>query len=134
MIPEDTPLEEIARIFSDDKFATDACGCRVVEAARGHAVCEFDISDKHKNAYGGVMGGAIFTLADYALAIACNVGENPTVSVGNSIEFMTAAKGTKLIATCSTDKSGRTLGFYTIDVKDELNTPVARMTAVCYRR
>lgn len=134
MIPEDTPLEEVARIFSGDKFATEACECRVIEAAHGHAVCEFDITEKHRNAQGGIMGGAIFTLADFALAIACNIGENPTVSVSNSIEFMTAAKGNKLIATCSSDKSGRTLGFYTVKVTDELDTPVAQMTAVCYRQ
>ena len=82
---------------------------------------------------GGVMGGAIFTLADYALAIACNMGENPTVSVSNTIEYLARAKGTQLIATCDADKSGRSVGFYTIDVTDELGTKVARMTATCFR-
>lgn len=134
MVPEDATLEEVIEVFSGDKFATEACGCRVVEASRGHAVCELDIEGKHLNAQGGVMGGAIFTLADFALAIGCNVGENPTVSVSNSIEYMTGAKGKKLIATCLSDKSGRTLGFYTVSVEDELGTKVAKMTAVCYRQ
>ena len=79
------------------------------------------------------MGGAIFTLADYALAIACNIGEEPTVSASNTIEYMHAPKGTRLIATASTDRSGRSLGFYTVDVKDDLGTPVAKMTATCFR-
>lgn len=134
MIPKDTPLEQISALFAHDKFATEACGCRVLEAAPGHAVCEFDISEVHLNAQGGVMGGAIFTLADFALAIGCNLGENPTVSVSNTIEFMSTAKGKKLIATCSCDKSGRTLGFYTVYIKDELGTNVAKMTATCFRR
>ena len=34
------------------------------------------------------MGGAVFTLCDFALAIACNIGENPTVSVESSIHYM----------------------------------------------
>jgi acyl-CoA thioesterase len=133
VIDENCTIDEVRALFANDHYATEACGCRVVEAARGHAVCEFDIQDIHRNAQGGVMGGAIFTLADFALAIACNIGEQPTVSVSNSIEFMSGAKGGRLIATCDADKSGRSLGFYTIDVRDELGTPVARMTATCFR-
>ena len=134
MLDENCPLEDVRALFANDHFATEACGCRVIEAARGHAVCEFDIADIHCNATGNIMGGAIFTLADFALAVGCNMGEEPTVSVNNNIEFMSAAKGTKLIATCSADKSGRTLGFYTVDVVDDLGTPVAKMTATCFRR
>lgn len=134
MLDQNSSIEQVRSYFAHDLFATEACGCRVLEAARGHAVCEFSIQDIHRNAQGGVMGGAIFTLADFALAIACNIGEQPTVSVSNSIEFMSAAKGVRLIATCDADKSGRSLGFYTVDVRDELGTPVARMTATCFRR
>lgn len=134
MLDENCPIEEVRTLFANDHFATEACGCRVLEATRGHAVCEFDIADIHRNAQGGIMGGAIFTLADFALAIACNIGEQPTVAVSNSIEFMNAAKGSKLIATCEVDKSGRSLGFYTVNVADELGTPVAKMSATCFRR
>lgn len=134
MLEAGLPLEDYQEYFSHDRFAAEACGCRIVEASRGHGVTEFDITDKHRNAQGGVMGGAIFTLADFALALACNIGEEPTVSVYHSIEFMSAAKGEKLIATAEVDKSGRSLGFYTVHVTDELDTPVALMTACCYRR
>lgn len=128
LISEDAPLEEVQRVFRNDRFATDACGCRVVEASRGHAVCELDITPGHRNEKGGVMGGAIFTVADLAFAVASNVGEPVTVSVSSSIEFMSAAKGEKLIATADVDKNGRTLGFYNCLVTDELGTPVARVT------
>lgn len=134
MIDENCPIEEVREMFANDHYATEACGCRVVEAERGHAVCEFDIADIHKNAQGNIMGGAIFTLADFALAIACNIGENPTVSVSNTIEFLSSTRGSTLTATCSTDKSGRTLGYYTVDVVDDLGVHVARMTATCYRK
>lgn len=134
MLDENLSLEEIQAFFANDLFATQACNCRIVEAAHGHAVTELTIEAHHRNAMGGVMGGAIFTLADYALAVACNVGENPTVSVSNTIEFLSAARGERLTATCEADKSGRSLGFYTVDVRDELGTKVARMTATCFRR
>ena len=133
MIDENCPIEEVRELFANDRFATEACGCRVVEAERGHAVCEFDIADIHKNAQGNIMGGAIFTLADFALAIACNIGEQPTVAVNNSIQYLSLAKGTRLIATCDVDKSGRSMGYYTVIVTDDLGTTVAKMAATCFR-
>lgn len=133
-LDNDTPIDQIRDFFAHDLFAYEACGCRIVEASHGHAVTAFDIAPIHRNAMGAVMGGAIFTLADYALAVACNIGEKPTVSVSNSIEFLSGARGSRLIATCDVDKSGRSLGFYTVDIRDELGTQVARMTATCFRR
>lgn len=96
-------------------------------------MCEMEIGDIHRNAMGGVMGGAIFTLADYALAISCNLGEEPTVAVSNAIEFMSAPKGAKLIATSTVEKSGRHLAFCTVDIVDDTGRKVAKMTATCYR-
>ena len=132
-LPEHPTLDEINAFFANDKFATQAAGCRVIEGSKGHAVCEMELAPVHYNAAGGVMGGAIFTLADFCLAIACNIGEAPTVSVSNTIEFLSGAKGTRLIATCNVDKSGRKLGFYTVDVADDTGRQIARMTATCYR-
>ena len=133
MLPENPTIEQIRRFFAEDKFATQAAGCTIVEGSKGHAVCEMPLERVHCNAQGGVMGGAIFTLADYWLAVACNINEQPTVSVSNTIEFLNGAKGTKLIARCDVDKSGRKLGFYTVDVEDDTGRKIARMTATCYR-
>ena len=127
-------LEKAREFFNGDFYATKATGIIIEEVGNHFARCSFEVTRNHQNAYGGVMGGAIFTLADYALAVACNIDENPTVSVSNTIEFLSQARGEQLIATCNADKSGRSLGFYTIDVVDELGTKVAHMTATCYRR
>lgn len=134
MLDETNSIEEVRAYFGQDRFASDACGCEVLEASHGHAVCAFTIVPRHLNAQGNVMGGAIFTLADFALAIACNMGEESTVSVQSSIEFFTSSRGTRLIATADADRSGRNLGFYTVDVTDDLGAKVARMTATCFRR
>lgn len=133
MLSDNPTLEEVAEYFAGDKFATQAAGCRVVEASRGHAVCEMELSGIHRNATGNVMGGAIFTLADFALAIACNVGEAPSVSVSNTIEYFSATKGSRLIATCDVDKSGRRLGFYTVEITDDTGKRIAKMCATCAR-
>ncbi len=126
-------LEEVQEAFAHDRFSSEACHCRVVKAERGHAVCEFDITDRHRNGFGSVMGGAIFTLADFALGVACNIGEPRTVGISNTIEYIASTKESKLIATCNADRSGRKVGFYTVDVTDDKETLIARMVATCVR-
>ncbi|MEC4176027.1 PaaI family thioesterase [Adlercreutzia sp. R21] len=125
-------LDELNDFFGHDRFA-EHVGCRIVEGAVGHGVVELDIQDHHRNALGNVMGGAVFTLADFALALASNIGQPPSVSVNSAIDFMSASRGTKLIATCDAEKSGRHLGFYTTEVTDDTGRRIARVTATVYR-
>ena len=132
-LPKNPSVSEVSKFFEGDKFAYGLAGCRVVSAANGSAVCEMQLTKNHYNAAGSVMGGAIFTLADFCLGVASNINEPPTVAVNNTIEFMSKAKGNKLIATCSVNKSGHSLGFYTVDVTDNTGRAVAKMTATCYR-
>ena len=134
VIPEDATLEQIIAFFKHDKFATQACGAQIIAASKGHVITQMEVKEIHLNAHGQVMGGALFTLADFALAVACNIGEKPTVAVSNTIEFMNTVKGNTLIAECGTDKSGQHLGFYTVCIRDEHDTPVAKMTATCARK
>lgn len=133
MLSDDPTLEEIEAVFANDRFATEAAGCRVVSGEHGRAVCSMELADVHRNAMGNVMGGAIFTLADFALAICCNIGEEPTVSVDSSISFFRSTQGAALTATSVCDKPGRHLGFYTVTVEDDLGKQIAKMTATCYR-
>ena len=112
-------IEEIREFFADDQFARKCLGAT--------------IDDRHHNAQGFVMGGVFFSLADYALAVSCNVNQPPTASVVSSIEHMRRAKGKKLIAVAKPDKAGRALGFFTIDVYDDLDNHVARMTSTVMR-
>ena len=133
MLSDNPTLEEIEAVFANDRFATEAAGCRVVSGGRGRAVCSMELADVHRNAMGNVMGGAIFTLADFALAICCNIGEEPTVSVDSSISFFRSTQGAALTATAVCDKPGRHLGFYTVTVEDDLGKQIAKMTATCYR-
>lgn len=132
-LPEQPTLEQVQDFFKHDRFATVATGCKVIAAEKGRAVCELEIQDVHRNQMDNVMGGAIFTLADFALAVSVNVGQPPTVSVNHSIDFMRATKGTKLTATATCEKAGRSLVFMRVDVVDDLGKDIARMNAVCSR-
>lgn len=133
MLPDNPTMDELEEFFNADRFATQAAGCRIVEGSRGHGVAEMDLADVHKNAQGNVMGGAIFTLADFALAIASNVGQHPTVNAASSIQYLAATRGTKLIATADCVKDGHRLAFYEVDIVDDEGVDIARMSVTGYR-
>ncbi len=133
LLPQDPTLEQVQAQFGKDRWATNAAGCTVLEAGFGHAICEMELKDTHLNSMDAVMGGAIYTLADFALAIACNVNQEATVSVSCTIEFLSSSRGTKLIAEAKADHPGRSLGFFTVDVTDDTGRAIARMLATCKR-
>ncbi|MCL2150859.1 MAG: PaaI family thioesterase [Coriobacteriia bacterium] len=134
MALEDAGLDEIREFFARDRFTAEALGASIVRAERGHAVCEMILADRHVNAMGNIMGGVIFSLADFALAVSCNIGETSTVAISNNIRYISKVRGSKLIAESNVDKTGQAIGFYTVVVRDELGTLVAIMDATCYRR
>ena len=91
-------IEEAREYFREDKFAT-LNGMTLDEVDDDHSVCSLTLSERHRNAFGGVMGGAIFTLADFAFATLTNDRENTTVAQQVSINYLSAPKGERLIAT-----------------------------------
>lgn len=126
-------LEEIRSRFQNDHFATDATGVVIDAAEPGKAVCSFVLEEKHMNENHVPMGGAIFTLADIACAVAANgYSEKKTVSQQASITFLALAKGKRLIAEASCLRAGRTTALYAVDVRDELGTYVAHATVNGY--
>ena len=128
MFDEHASLEDLLAYFGQDTFASNA-GCIIVEARPYHAVCEMAVEPHILNARGTVMGGALFTLADFTMAVAANLDNRPTVSVDCAIRFLSSSKGTKLIATCDLDKDGKSLAFYTVTIVDDLGKKIASFTA-----
>lgn len=132
-LPDNPTPEELDAFFNHDTFAYRQASCRIVEGWAGHGVAEMALDpDKHYNAEGNVMGGAIFTLADYAFAAATMCGQASSVSLTSTIEFIKSTKGKKLIATCDADKHGRKVGFFTTEVTDDMGELIAKVTATCY--
>lgn len=122
-------LEEIRRRFQNDHFATETTGIVIDSAEPGKAVCSLVLEERHMNENNVPMGGAVFTLADIACAVAANgYSEKKTVSQQVSITFLAPAKGKRLTAEASCLRSGRTTALYAVDIRDELGTYVAHAT------
>ena len=119
-------LEEARSIFSKDLYATELSGIEIDEIGKDFAKCSMKLTDKHKNAYGGIMGGAIYTLADFAFAVASNYEkEQATVSLVGQSNFIAATKGSVLYAEARLIKDGRRNSFFEVNVTDDLDKLIA---------
>lgn len=124
-------IEETKAFFEKDRYAK-ACGITIDEVEQGKAVCSFMIEEQHLNAGNNVQGGAIFTLADFAFAVAANAKGRMTVSLENQITYMHSTRGRKLIATAYEVSATSKVCFYNVEIKDDLDKPIAKMSVTGY--
>ena len=130
-------INEIKDFFKKDRFA-DMTGIKIDSITSDEVICSLHIETHHLNAGEKVQGGAIFTLADFTFAVACNYDDlsqnRKTVTVGHScnITFFKPATGTKLIAKSKCVQKGRKLSVYRVTVTDDNGTNVAEMTGNAY--
>ena len=74
-----------------DRFAANA-GCQITEVDTEHAVAEMIVRNEHLNGADVCQGGALFTLADLAIAALMNARGQLTVGINHSIMFVSSAK------------------------------------------
>ena len=127
-------LAHIRRHYANDRFAMEN-GIVIDSVTEDCTVCAMELTDKHKNAVGGIQGGAIFTLADLAFAVHCNLamvcGEDIGITVGQScsISFLKSTRGSRLLAKSTCISKGRSVSTYRIRVEDNLGVQIAEMLA-----
>ncbi|MBQ7587394.1 MAG: PaaI family thioesterase [Lachnospiraceae bacterium] len=119
-------LEEAREIFSKDLYATRVSGAVIEEVGENYSKCSMRLKDEHRNAYGGIMGGCIYTLADFAFAVASNFDkERLTVSLTGQASFLSMSKGSVLYAETKLIKEGRNNCFYEVMITDDLGKDIA---------
>ncbi len=125
-------IEEVREHFKNDRFATNA-GMVVDDFGEDWSLCSVALTDDHKNAYGGVMGGAIFTLADLAFAVCANNIHALSVAQQISINYLSSPKGSKLLAKAQCIKTGRTTSVINVNVSDDTGRDVALFTGTAFK-
>ncbi|MBR2526863.1 MAG: PaaI family thioesterase [Blautia sp.] len=125
-------LEEAKEFFQKDRFASDN-GMHLDEMEDDGCICSMTLTEGHRNAYGGVMGGVIFTLADFALAVTANQIHSLSVAQQVSINYLNAPKGDRLIAQAKCIKNGRTTSVINVMVKDNLDRQVAQFVGTAFK-
>jgi len=120
-------------VFSKDRYAA-LTGVELIENGAGYCKARMKIEDKHLNGAGIVQGGAIFTLADVALAVAANSQEYMSLTVNVNISFLSGRSEGILFATATEVSDPSRLGAYDVLITDEENRVVARFNGMVYRK
>ena len=118
--------------FEGDRFAMEN-GITIDALDEEGSACSVALTSRHKNAMGNAMGGAIFTLADIAFAVAANHRHHPTVAQQVSVNFLNAGRGARLIARAACKKDGRGSCVYNVDVTDETGRDVAQIVVTGFK-
>lgn len=116
-----------------DAFAA-LLGIRLVEAAPGYAKTAMDLTDSLKNGAGVAHGGAVFSLADLALAVASNSHGRLCLAVSSSISYVKAGMGNTLYAEARELSLGGKIASYGITVTNDAGESIAAFQGTVYRK
>lgn len=126
-------MESVKRFFKNDKFG-EHVGIELLEVSAGSAKVKMEIKDYHLNSHKTVHGGAIFTLADLAFAVASNSHGTIAASINANISYMKAATTGTLIAEAKEVAINPKLATYTIHVTDDAGDIIAIFQGMVYRK
>lgn len=135
----DEALPAGLRARLDQLFRTDALasglGVDLVDWAPGRAEVRWTPSDEHANFLGSVHGGAIFSCADVAFAVANNSRGQISVALSVDVQFLAAAQpGLPLRATAVEQSRSRRIASYQLRVEEAGGGAlVASFAALGYR-
>src|SRR3954471_18065524 len=109
-------------------------GARLTEIGDGHAQVELEVDERHANPMGTLHGGVLCDIADAAMGLAyaatLEEGESFT-TVELKINFLKPIWNSKLTATATVMKKGRTAGLVECKITDEGGSLVAFSTSTC---
>lgn len=125
--------EKLKTYFENDRFAA-LTGIEILEVAKGYCKAKLEIMDKHLNSANVVQGGAIFTLADLAFAVASNSQGQLALAVNVNISFLKGKSEGTLYAIATELADPKRIGAYDVLVTDENSEVIARFNGLVYRK
>ena len=117
-----------------DRFAANA-GCQITEVDTEHAVAEMTVAESHLNGANVCQGGALFTLADLAIAALMNAHGQLTVGISNNIMFVASAKeGDHLRAEAVSVCDHHKIPSVEVRVVNQTGRLICHVTGIGYRK
>ncbi len=127
-------MKAVRNFFKNDRFA-DHVGIELLEVSEGRARAKMEIKDHHLNGVNIAHGGAIFSLADLAFAVASNSHQTVALSISVSISYVKASvAGETLFAEANEVSLNPKLATYEVRVTDETNDIIAIFLGTVYRK
>ena len=127
-------IDEVKKLIQENDRLGKLLGIELLEVGEGVAVAQLKVADDHLNAANVAHGGALFTLADVALAAASNSYGSIALLTNGSITFFGATKvGDTLTARAEEIGGSRKLGHYRVAVSNSADESIAVFNASVYR-
>jgi len=127
-------MQELEQFFSTgDRFARHS-GIELVEVGPGRAKARMKIEPFHFNIARTVHGGAIFTLADFAFAVASNSHGTLAMGINTTVSFVKTALAGTLYADASELSRNAKLATYSVLITDDAGDTVAIFQGMVYRK
>lgn len=123
----------LSQLISADQYAR-LLGLELVTAAPGSATVRMQVVDQHMNFNGRCHGGAIFSLGDTALGLACNSYGTIASLIDGQLSIVSAVeKGEWLLAHAFEVSRTRKIGSYRVEItRMRDNSHVAGMHGTVY--
>ena len=123
--------QKAKEFFKNDHFAVGN-GIELLEAAQGYAKTRLKVESRHHNGAEVVQGGAIFTLADLAFAVACNTSGKLALGVNMQMSCLKATRSGTLIAEATEISRSRKMSHCEVRIVNEKNELVALFNGTAY--
>lgn len=118
----------------NDIFASGA-GAHLTEVRDGYARAEMTVTRSHLNAGGVCQGGALFTLADLAVAAVMNSHGKLTLSIESNVSFLhSAVVGDTLIAEATESFNHHKIPYFEVKIHNQNGDLVCAFTCIGYRK
>ncbi|MDR2360531.1 MAG: PaaI family thioesterase [Oscillospiraceae bacterium] len=118
--------DQLYDFFKMDKFAM-GIGAVIEEVDENSALISVKLTPEHMNGLHVPQGGLVYTIADFAFAVASNAHENSPdyVTLQSSMNFISSSRGSKLFARATAVHRGKTTAVYNASVYDDLGRTIA---------
>lgn len=127
-------MDKLKEFFSVNDLFARHNNIELLEAEEGRALACMKIEPYHFNGAGTVHGGAIFTLADFAFAVASNSHGKLAMGISTSVNFVKAPVKGVLYAEATEQSLNPKLGSYSVIVTDADKETVAIFQGMVYRK
>lgn len=108
-------IEDVRKFFEGDKLAA-SLGMTIDEANEGRCVVSCTITEQMHNGAGKLHGGLIFTLADFASAVAANYYGFLSLTINSSVTYYSAISEGKVTAIATVNERTNRLCHLTVSV------------------
>ena len=126
---------DIKEILNQTDHFAKSYGCQITEVDEHHAIAEMTVTNAHLNGGQVCQGGALFTLADLAIAALMNHQGQLTFGISNNIMFVASAhEGDTLRAEATFVTNHHKIPSVEVRVTNQHGDLICHVTGMGYRK